>query len=377
MQATTATKKVSFLSPEFNHLHILLLSFAMILFGILMVYSSSALYAERLKGNEFHFILRHLTHVTCGIFLFFCMAFIHYRSLRRYVVPLMSISLILLIIVLIPYFGVKVYGARRWISLYFFTFQPSEIYKLTILIWMADFLCRKKEHINKFSRSLFPILIIMGIYLMLLLLQPDYGTAVLVALTLLVITLIAGIPFFHLIVVLVTACGLFLYLAIDSAYRLRRIQSFIDPWADTAGAGYQLTNSLIAYGGGGIFGRGFGDSLQKRFYLPQAHTDFIAAVMAEEVGLVGMIFFLVVLTMFIMTGFSISSRSKDPFGRYLAFGITMLIAFQSLFHILVTMGLLPTKGIGLPFISYGGSLTVISITMVGILYNIAYKNRHS
>ena len=343
--------------------------------GVVMIYSSSAIFAERYWQDETKFLRQHCIFLIFSFLCFLFSAFYPYQYYSKLIPYLMVICFILLILVLIPGVGTKVAGARRWIRFFGFGFQPSEILKLTLLIWTSDFLVRKKVHITTFSKGLLPSFIVLGFYLFLLLLEPDFGTAILITFTLLLMTFVAGVKPIHVLGSILGTLVIGFILIITSAYRYRRITAFLDPWADPLDSGYQLINSLIAYGSGGLFGNGLGDSKQKLFFLPQAHTDFIYSVIAEETGFMGILTTMLLFLAFLMTGFSISKAVQNEFGKYLSFGISVVFALQGVIHMSVVTGLMPTKGIGFPFISYGGSSLVVSMLMVGILYNISVSHK--
>ncbi|MFH2128971.1 MAG: putative lipid II flippase FtsW [bacterium] len=344
---------------------------ALISVGIVMIYSSSAFYAERHFGTPYYFIIRQLVALAVGIIPLRIAIKFPYENYKKLTPILMIITLVLMLIVLIPGIGRQVGSARRWIRFFGIGFQPSEILKLTLIIWVAGFLNRKKELLSYFSRGLLPSFIVTGIFCFLLLLQPDFGTAVLICITLLLMIFAAGVKTFHMAGSLAGIAAIGGFLVFSKAYRLRRVTGFLDPWADPLDSGFQLVQSFIAFGTGGIFGRNLGNSRQKLFFLPEGHTDFIFSILAEETGFIGVLLVMVLILLLMFKGFEISLNCPENFGRNLAFGITTLIFIQSVFHIGVVIGLLPTKGIPLPFISYGGSSLVMCMFMVGILINIS------
>ncbi len=336
-----------------------------------MIYSSSAFYAERNFGSPYYFIVRQLFALLVGIILLRIAIKLPYETYKKLTPVLMIVTLIFMLIVLVPGIGKQVGNARRWIRFFGIGFQPSEILKLTLIIWVAGFLNRKKELLGYFSRGLLPSFIVTGIFCFLLLLQPDFGTAVLICMTLLLMIFAAGVKTFHMVGSLVGLAAIGSFLIFSKAYRLRRVTGFLDPWADPLDSGFQLVQSFIAFGTGGLFGRNLGNSRQKLFFLPEGHTDFIFSILAEETGFIGVLLVILLILALMIKGFEISLNCPEDFGRNLAFGITSLIFLQSVFHIGVVIGLLPTKGIPLPFISYGGSSLVLCMFMVGILINIS------
>jgi len=353
---------------------ILISLFGLLSIGSIMIYSSSAIYAEKLWGDPYLFIKKHIFHLLIGLVFLRIGIRVPYERYKGLTPFLMAFTFVLMLLVLIPALGKQVGHARRWLSLFGFSFQPSELLKLTLLIWFAGFLTRRKTVLSYFSRGILPSLIVMGVFLFLLLLQPDFGTAVLIALSLLLMMFVAGVKPSHTIASLVGLGIIGFFLIISKTYRLRRITGFLDPWADPYDTGFQLIQSFIAFGTGGIFGRNLGNSRQKMFFLPEGHTDFIFSILAEEVGFIGVFFVIVLITVLLIKGLQVAFETKDDFGRNLAFGISVLIVLQCILNIGVVTGLLPTKGIPLPFISYGGSSLILSMFMIGILLNISNRN---
>ncbi|MDH5560761.1 MAG: putative lipid II flippase FtsW [Deltaproteobacteria bacterium] len=354
-----------------------IVSFSLIGIGLIMIYSSSAIYAAQNWGDQYYFLTRQLIHFVIGLICLRVAIKLPYDIYKKIIPLLMLVCFILLLIVLIPGIGKQVGNARRWIRILGFGFQPSELLKLTLIIWAASFLDRRKNVLGYFSRAFLPTLIVMSIYLFLLLLQPDFGTAVLIALCLFLMIFVAGVKPSHMILSFTGVSFIGLILVVSQPYRLRRILGFLNVWEDPYDKGYQLIQSFIAIARGGIFGQDLGNSQQKLFFLPEAHTDFIFAIIAEETGFIGVVIVISLLAFLMTKGFEIALNCKDDFGRNLAFGITSLLTLQSLLNVLVVTGLIPTKGIPLPFISYGGSSLIISMFMLGILINIAGHLRHS
>ncbi len=364
-------------SPATSHhpgLVILSLLFSLVGIGVVMIYSASAIFAEKTFGSPFVFVFHQGLNLGVGLL---CLRFsikLDYRLYQKVVPFLMVLSFVLLLLVLIPGIGTEAGNARRWIRVFGFGFQPAELLKFTLVAWVASFLGRKKEVLGYFSRALLPTFTVLGVFFLLLLMQPDFGTAILVSMTLLIMLFVAGAKISHMIFSLIGVVGLASLLVMGRSYRIRRITGFLDPWADPLDSGFQLIQSFIAFGTGGLFGKGLGNSMQKLFFLPEAHTDFILSILAEETGLLGVMVVMALLVALIVKGFEVALHCPDDFGRHLAFGITLLIALQSFFNFGVVMGLLPTKGIPLPFISYGGSNLILNMFMVGILINIARQH---
>lgn len=296
---------------------------------------------------------------------------IDYRDLQKYSKPMLFCGLVLLCLVLIPSIGKASYGARRWFRLGSFYFQPSEVMKVIMLIYVSDYLSRKQNKIKKFWQGFCPVMMVTGLVCALILKQPDLGTSFLIGSVVIIMITIAGANLSHIGMLAVSALPVFYFIVYQVPYRWKRIVTFLDPWEDSLGAGFQLTQSQIALGSGGLLGVGLGRSMQKLFYLPAAHTDFILSIIGEELGLVGTMTVITLFFIFIWQGARIAKRIADPFGYYLSIGIVAMLGLQVIINIGVSIGALPTKGLTLPFISYGGSALVIDMICVGLLLNIS------
>ncbi|UGA54353.1 cell division protein FtsW [Vibrio sp. VB16] len=355
------------------------ISLCLMLVGLVMVTSASFPISTRLTEQPFHFMLRH------GVFL--CLALsvsavvlqIPLEKWLRYSTLLLSASIVLLVIVLIA--GKSVNGASRWISLGIFNLQPAEVAKLSLFIFMAGYFVRKGDEIRRtfFSGFMKP-LIIFGVLAVLLLGQPDLGTVVVMLVTLFAMLFIAGAKLWQFIALMMVGIGGVALLIFIEPYRMRRVTSFWDPWDDPFGSGYQLTQSLMAFGRGNWFGQGLGNSVQKLEYLPEAHTDFVFAVIAEELGFVGVTIILILIFALVVKAILIGKKAleaNEQFGGYLAFGIGVWFAFQSMVNVGASAGIVPTKGLTLPLISYGGSSLIIMSIAVSILLRIDHECRLS
>jgi len=343
----------------------------LICIGIAMIYSSSGIYALQEMGDKTYFLGRHLLFLCIGVMAACAVMACDYRDLRPLTKPLMLFVIALLILVLIPWIGKASFGARRWFRIGSFNFQPSEFAKLAVLVYMADFLARKQNRIKNFLEGFLPPIMVMGLLGLLIVRQPDLGNSMLIAVIILIMMFAAGARILHIGLLALLASPVLFLLVWMVPYRMRRIMAFINPWADAHGAGFQLSQSQIALGSGGIFGVGLGKSAQKLFYLPAAHTDFILSIIGEELGLLGTLAVVILFAAFIWQGARIVKRTVDPFGYYLAFGIIVLIGLQAVVNIGVSIGALPTKGLPLPFISYGGSALIFNMMAVGLLLNIS------
>ena len=343
--------------------------------GVVMVYSASAIVAADRFRDPYFFLKKQVFWAGLGCAALWLALRTDYRRLEKLVLPLLVVAAVLLVIVLVPGLGVSVNGSRRWLRLGPLSFQPAELAKLALVVYLAAFLARKRDDLHDFWRGVAPPLIVGAGFATLVLLQPDLGNA----LTLLVLTLgllfLAGAPTKWLAMVVVPAVPLGVLAVLMAPYRMRRVFAFMDPWQDPRGSGFQIIQSWLALGGGGFFGRGMGESKQKLFYLPEAHTDFIFAILGEELGFIGATLVVGLFVVLVWRGLRIGLRAADPFGAYLALGITVLVATQTLVNLGVVTGLLPTKGLPLPFLSFGGSALLVTMLATGVLLNISQDAR--
>jgi cell division protein FtsW len=336
-----------------------------------MIYSSSSIYALEKYNDGLFFLKRHLIFMLIGALLTFIFMIVDYRKLRPLARPLIFISVILLVLVLIPGIGREVSGARRWFRFKLLSFQPSELANLAVIIYIADFIARKGNLIKTFLKGFLPPMCFLGLVSLLILIQPDLGTAIALGFVVLVMLFISGVRPVYILSLILSSLPLLYFLIFSVPYRRARIMSFINPWVDPKGSGFQIIQSQVALGSGGIFGVGLGHSKQKLFYLPAAHTDFIFSIIGEELGLLGTIGVIVLFIIFIQQGIKIIKNAPDRFGYFLSLGLILMISFRAIINIGVSCGILPTKGLPLPFISYGGSSFIFDMVSVGILVNIA------
>jgi cell division protein FtsW len=348
-----------------------LLSFVtlgLVAFGLVMVYSATSSSAAIESGDPSYYLKRQAAYALLGLGLMIGISKLDFRTLRPLAPALVLTSLGLLLAVLA--LGVPVNGAKRWLTVGPATFQPSELAKFALCVWAAAYLTRSRppRTIAELGR---PLGVLLGLFSALILVEPDLGTAIAIVVMLAGMLLVGGVPG------RVVAAGVTLAGAIGLAaiwlepYRRARIFSFLDPWHDAQGAGFQTVQAMIGLGSGGIFGVGLGQGVQKIFYLPEAHTDMIAAIIGEELGLVGTAAVIGAFAAFAYAGFGVAIRCRDPFGKRLAAGLTILICAQAAINLAAVMGLAPLTGIPLPFVSYGGSSLVVALASVGILLNIA------
>lgn len=346
--------------------------------GSLMVASSSIVISEKYFNLPFYYFLKQAIYITLGIIT---AIFIVRQPIKQWLEmskTLLLITMILLVLVLIPGIGRSVNGSYRWLGVAGIALQVSEFAKLSVIIYIASFLDRHYLEVQtQFSGFLKPLLVV-GIIAALLLKEPDFGAAVVITLTVLSMLFLAGVKLWKFSILVVGAVCSIATLAISSPYRVARLTSFLDPWANQFDGGYQLTQSLIAFGRGGITGAGLGESVQKLFYLPEAHTDFLLAVLGEELGLVGLLavfsLYLIICVRGMMIG-RFAEKMGHRFAGFLAYGLTLWLTFQAIINIGVNIGLLPTKGLTLPFMSSGGSSIVVCFIAVALLLRIDYEDR--
>ncbi|MEW5895137.1 MAG: putative lipid II flippase FtsW [Candidatus Omnitrophota bacterium] len=339
--------------------------------GIVMIYSSSGIYAMQELGDSLYFLKRHLLFLLIGLVMTLIVMAIDYRDLQKFAKPMMLMGLAMLVLVLVPGLGKTSFGAQRWFKIGPFFIQPSEFVKIAVLIYTADFLARKQNRILSFWYGFVPIMTVLGAVSVLIIKQPDLGSTVLIGLVVVVMIFIAGARMRHLGTLMLMALPAFYLFVYRVPYRWRRIITFLDPWKDPSDAGFQLTQSQIAFGNGGIFGVGLGQSVQKLFYLPAAHTDFVLSIVGEELGFTGTLVIVLLFMLLVVQGLRIAKRANDSFGYFLCIGVITMIGIQASLNIGVSTGALPTKGLPLPFISYGGSALITSMIMIGLLLNVS------
>lgn len=353
----------------------------LITIGIIMVYSSSALISTEKFGSSVHYLWKHLTAVFIGLIVMILLARIDYQSLRGFVLPLLILSFVLLILVLIPHIGVSAgpnSEVKRWIRLWPFTFQPSELVKITMVLFMADYMSKNVHKMKEFRYGVLIPLTVMAVFQGIIMLQPDFGATVSIGILTITLLFIGGIRFKYIIGIGLMTLPVIYMLIHSASYRAKRITAFLDPWQDPRGSGYQLVQSLLALGRGGVTGVGIGDSKQKLLsYLPEPHTDFIFSLLGEELGLIGVLAVLGLFVYLFIKGFKISMKTEDSYGYYLSLGLTVMIVSQALINFAVATGVMPTKGLPLPFISYGGSALLLNMAAIGILINISNSSCES
>ncbi len=343
---------------------------ALIAFGVVMVYSASAVFAHQQYGSGQYFLMRQGIYAAIGLPLIVFLARLDYGKIRHFTYPFLGVSVLLLIITTAG-FGHAAGGAARWIRLGPINVQPSEITKVALICWLAYSLAKKSERIKSFSVGFLPHALMAGFVMLLFLKQPDFGSAVMVCLITFVMLFAAGAKLGYILGAFLGAVPIAYFLVAGSEYRMRRIKAFLEPFEHRYDVGYQIAESLMSFGAGGATGVGIGDSRQKLFFLPEAHTDFISAIIGEELGFVGIALLIGAFCLLVYRGLLAAYRAANDYGTYLAVGITMFIGMQAFTNLAVAIGLLPTKGLGLPFISYGGSALLVNCIAVGILLNVS------
>lgn len=350
----------------------------LLLIGLLGVASSSVMFSERHYHHAFHFLIRQISFFIFGLFFSLILLRIETEQWRKWSVPLLLLCMLMLILVLVPGLGRTVNGSRRWLALGPIGGQVSELAKVSMIFYLAGYLVRQKEFVRQTVIGFVKPMMVLLIFAWLLLLEPDFGATVVMVATTMAMLFLAGVSLKYYLVLLLVFAGGLSCLALTSPYRVMRLTAFLNPWADQFNSGYQLTQSLIAFGRGGWMGVGLGGSVQKYFYLPEAHTDFLFAVLAEEFGFIGVLLILILYSILIFRGFMIGLNAfwQDRlFAAYVAYGISCWFGFQAAINMGVNTGLLPTKGLTLPFMSYGGASMVICMGMAAILIRIDYENR--
>ncbi|GFO59747.1 putative lipid II flippase FtsW [Geomonas silvestris] len=356
---------------------IIVLVMAVILtcFGVVMVYSASSVMAAKKFHDGFYFLKRQSLFALIGFIGMGILMQIDYHVWKKWAVPLFFTCFFLLLLVFLPGIGGTAKGASRWIRLPGFNFQPSELAKVALIIYMAYSLDKRQDKLKQFMSGFFPYLLILGVFIVVLLCQHDMGAAMTMGAVAIVMLFAAGTRVQYIVGMLLVALPGVCFLIFTKAYRMRRITAFLDPWQDPTDAGFQIIQSWLALGTGGVFGQGLGEGKQKLFYLPEAHTDFILSVCGEELGFIGVIVIASMFLLLVQRSIRVAIAAEDNFGRFLAFGIAILIGLEGFINMAVVTGMLPTKGIALPFVSYGGSSLIITLCAVGILLNVSTKMR--
>jgi cell division protein FtsW len=342
--------------------------------GIVMVYSASSALALKKYGSDFYFLKKQALFSLLGIVALVIFSHIPFRIYSSLTYPMLFTALGLLLAVQFSGLGSAAGGSLRWLRLGPVTFQPVELARMALIVFMAYSLNKKRDALHCFGIGFVPHVILLIILGVPLLLQPDFGSVVIFGTLVWIMMFVAGVPIRHLLSALILMLPTAYFLMINATYRIKRLTSFLDPWQYPAGEGYQIIHSLMAFGTGGIWGAGIGKGYQKLFYLPEPHTDFIFAVIGEELGFWGVLFILGLYGIVIWRGTCIAYRCPDNFGMLMAVGITTAIGLQVSINMGVALGLLPTKGLTLPFLSYGGTSLLLNMAGIGILINIGARH---
>jgi cell division protein FtsW len=343
---------------------------ALIAFGVVMVYSASAVFASQQYGDAYFFLIRQGVFALVALPLIVAIARIDYHLYRPFTYPLLA-GVVGLMLVVVLGLGHTAGGATRWIALGPIHVQPAEMAKVALIFWLAYSLSKKREQIKSFSVGFLPHVLMAGLLMLLCLKQPDFGSAVMIGLLTFVLLFTAGAKLGYLLGAILAAAPIVYGLIVSDPMRRRRVLGFLRPFETRQDEGYQLWEAFLSYGSGGLDGVGIGDSRQKLFYLPEAHTDFISAIVAEELGFLGVALVIVAFVIVFVRGIRAAFRASDEYGTYLAVGITMFLGLQAFTNLAVVMGMLPTKGLALPFLSYGGSSLLVNSAAVGVLLNVS------
>lgn len=355
---------------------LLCLWFALMSVGLIMVSSASVSFAAGTYGDPWYFAKRHAVYIVMGLVLALFVVCVPMSLWQRYSGHFLLITFFLLVIVLIPGIGKKVNGSQRWFSLGVISIQVSEIAKFCAVVFFASFFARRYQELHFGWQGFLKPLLVVGVFVGLLLLEPDFGSSVVLSATVFAMMFIAGVRIWHFLLLIIIGMGGLASVAILSPYRMQRLITFLDPWADQFNTGYQLTQSLIGFGRGEWIGLGLGNSLQKLFFLPEAHTDFIFAIIAEEFGLIGAVIVVGLFVALIVRIFTIAKQNLAAgkmFAALASFGVAILFSFQVFINVGVSSGLLPTKGLTLPFISYGGSSLLICCVLMAFVMRVQWE----
>lgn len=339
--------------------------------GLLVVYSSSVHMAAYHLGDQSYYIVRQGMFAILGFSLMIVIMNIPCTYYKKIIYPLLLVNLVLMVMVLIPGVGHRAGGASRWYSFLGFSFQPSELLKITLALYIAYSMSNQGSNMARIERGLLPHLLIIGLFILLLLYQPDFGTATIIAFWLMILLFIGGLDISYILSLIAIGSLSFVNFVLSKEYRIKRIIAFLHPEKDPLGINYQINHSLYAFGTGGFWGTGIGSSKQALMFLPDAHTDFAFAILAEEMGLLGVVIVILLFGIFIWRGLKIALNAGDLYQSYLALGLVIMTGLQATINMLVVMAILPNKGLPLPFISYGGSSLIFNLISIGVLLNIS------
>jgi len=348
--------------------------------GMVMVSSASISISESIHGHPYFFMGRQALYLVLGLISGFLLLSLPTSKLQKWGILMMGLSLILLILVLVPGIGKSVNGSRRWINLVVFNLQASEVAKVCMVVYVSGYLVRRADRVREGWVGFVLPLCLCSVFLLFLLFEPDFGASVVLLGTVMVLLFLGGAPLYQFLLLMIAAVAMLGVVAISESYRLKRLMNFIDPWADPFNEGYQLSQALIAYGRGEWFGLGLGNSVQKLSYLPEAHTDFVFSIWVEETGMFGGLLLIVLFALMVGRAFKIGHDAmalSRPFAAYMCFGFSILILAQVIINIGVNTGFLPTKGLTLPLISYGGSSLIITLASLFVIARVDVENRRA
>ena len=348
--------------------------------GMVMVSSASISISESIHGHPYFFMGRQALYLVLGLISGFLLLSLPTSKLQKWGIVMMGLSLILLILVLVPGIGKSVNGSRRWINLVVFNLQASEVAKVCMVVYVSGYLVRRADRVREGWVGFVLPLCLCSVFLLFLLFEPDFGASVVLLGTVMVLLFLGGAPLYQFLLLMIAAVAMLGVVAISESYRLKRLMNFIDPWADPFNEGYQLSQALIAYGRGEWFGLGLGNSVQKLSYLPEAHTDFVFSIWVEETGMFGGLLLIVLFALMVGRAFKIGHDAmalSRPFAAYMCFGFSILILAQVIINIGVNTGFLPTKGLTLPLISYGGSSLIITLASLFVIARVDVENRRA
>ena len=339
-----------------------------------MIYSASNIWAEYKYGDSLKYVKNQSLFFIIGLVLMHFTSKINYNWYYKNANKILLVCFILLILVLIPGIGSVRNGSRSWFGIGAFGIQPSEAAKLGLIIFVSKYLCNNEDSVNDIKRGVLPILGLTILMFLIIMLQPDFGTGTIIVMSIIGLLFVGGVSIKFFLKIGIVGVMAIVALIIAAPYRLARVLSFLDPWKDPLGSGFQIIQSLYAIGPAGLFGMGFGNSIQKHFYLPEPQTDFIFSIISEEFGIMGIIIVVSLFLFIIITSFIICHKTNNLFAKYLSFGIIFQFTFQTILNLMVVVGLIPVTGVTLPFLSYGGSSLLISMISMGIILNISRNN---
>lgn len=364
-------------SPKKNYIDLnifLSITFTLVVIGFIFIYSSSSVYALEKFGSSHYFFKKQIIGFLLGLVALAVAWFFPIKATKKLTPLIFLATLGLTALTRFSQFAVRIHGSSRWIKLLGIMFQPSEMLKLSLILYVSYFLSKKINSLNSFFSTYFPLLIILGVSSAILLAQPDFGLTVTLCATVFILFFIAHVPKSFLLSTLALLIPIGVTLIYLKPYRFKRVLTFLNPWADPKGSGFQIIQSLIAIGSGSFWGVGISNSRQKFFYLPMQHTDFIFSIIAEETGFIGALCLVMLYISFAYFGIKLALKLNDTFALFSTLGFVILITLQAITNLAVTTGLVPTKGVGLPFVSYGSTGLVCNLAMIGLIINFVYSN---